>query len=1142
MTKTKNNSRHMALKVGAIMLCPLTFAGGIYFSNFADAESVSYVRDYNQSVSITNASFTSGATPYAEGNSLSGWNAIETQSTARGMIINVGSEDTSSSSSTTFSKYQSEYGLLENPYASGSDSRILMINSKTKSGTSQQANKGYRSTSITLNANSYYKFSVAVKTALNGDDNVNASLYISGLKDKDGKAIPMGYENLTNTNWKEFCFFIATGDSEQTINIDLYLGSANGARSNGAVFFDDVKGVRYSQNAFFEECYYYGYNGNDNYQTYLNNNERGLFLVDNLLSEKNFVVNSTDYNFDFEKDIEADSNTLGDEWEIISASSGHGVIQDIANMQPADFKKLTGYSYIGNDLSYQNEQALLLYTGNKDENGNMQNSEGYVGVRSESININAHQIYKITLKLKCANISQGNFYLKVQEDDKIYDTYSALLSSDKESKKYYALKDGKTSAISSNVTNNWTNDYQTVEMYVKGHSLYNSAISLELWLGDESSNANGCVAIDNITVEYASYESYQSASNKLELTSFTSSPDTITNGFFNQTENEGEGEEYPLKATGWTTYSQSEQNDSGVIYLHNQETYNSMYRSQYEWAGIYPNNPVGMTESTPNNVYMMRNASNSYQYIESGTYQISANNYYKLSFDFYTQNASSLNDSTLRVDIIDENGILLFTKSGISSLDSWSTMEVLLRTSEAVSHNIKVRIYLGDENHNVGGLAYIDNVIVSADSSSDNSIATAFKTATNKTDLTSFYTNISENGKVTNEITNASAYTLDVDAIYNSSYTDQDKDLCAKGGIISGSDNPYGVINSDLILTDENNYLVINTKVACEAKLTSKFNLNFESDKFYKLTFSLATIFDETALNAKTDEHDCKYGVSILIDGYQAVTGLVTLNELKDYSIIYQSTSSSTPTLTVKLVSDCNDTIGTALLTKLDVTTVDESEYNKASTLPAYNDTLFTSKATSATSDEDNNSDEENQNETTNNASSNLWILIPSIITGLAVVIGVIGYILRHIKIKKIEKIRKETYDKRMAVNHDAIVAEAQKRRDAELKNLQMAVKTLENDKFNLEEEHKKFVKECREKDGEKISKEMEKAFKVYNNNINRLNEKINILNEKIEYTISAEYLISIQKKIALEEEDKFKAERKSAKKQQKMSSKDMKD
>ena len=149
---------------------------------------------------------------------------------------------------------------------------------------------------------------------------------------------------------------------------------------------------------------------------------------------------------------------------------------------------------------------------------------------------------------------------------------------------------------------------------------------------------------------------------------------------------------------------------------------------------------------------------------------------------------------------------------------------------------------------------------------------------------------------------------------------------------------------------------------------------------------------------------------------------------------------------------------------------------------------------------------------------------------GVALIIGIIGFILRKVKIKKIEKIKKENYDRKLSLNHDVVVAEAKKKRDAEVAELQKANKLLEEDKAKLEAEHKEYVRESRASSNGKLTREMEKAFKKYNNNITRIDEKINIVKEKIDNVMTAEYLLALEHKIVLEEEMKFSAQKKLAK------------
>lgn len=1110
-------TKNKCLKMTAAFLFPFAlFGGGMAISQsktLADSESIEYRYNYHQEISLTNSKFQQGDKPYHKdnGSGLSGWNAIESDSNASGMLIDVGSgvnTDDESDETTTFANYKDTYMLSNNPGSNGesSDTRILMINSKNKlSQKNVPAYKGYRSAEITLEKNSYYRFSVSALTMLNGDDYVNASIYLNGIKDKNGESVDLGYENITTSSWKEYFFFVATGEEEQLVSLDLYLGTKSAQRSEGAVFFDNANIIKYSENEFYDLCANFGYKNQDVYQGF---DGKTKFLVNTLQTEAKIVEGTDSINLDFEDAILENSDTLGDNWSISSGnkSNASARVVNIRDIQPVDFKNMTGYGYVGDDLSKDNKQALVLWTNNSEY------SSSYVGVKSTDIAINAHNVYKVSLKMKSAGIENGSFYLKVNESESIYDLYPTLLSSDKDEKNYYELASSKTSGISANVENAWTNDYQTIEFYIKGHSVYNSFVNLELWLGDTSTSAKGCVVVDSIQVEYANYSDYADASNKLELKSFTGTTDNITNPYFNSAEITNENS-YPLTATGWTeTKGEEDFNQSGVVYIGTKEEYNSMYKGKYDWAGIRPT--PKSDSAMANNLYMMFNSRDSFQSLTSSSYSLpTENEYYVLSFDYYNQEYGSYTSPKIKVEVVDENGIVLFTKSNIAKLDAWETMQIYFHLPKTVSHNVQVKIHLGEEDDKVGGIVYLDNFDISVSDS------TAYQNGVFKSDLTNYYFNLSTEGEVGSEVTSSPAYTLVVDEVYNSNFTTENAG--AVGGIVSGKENVYGV-------NSEENLLVITNRVASKATLKTNYKVSMTTDTYYVLSFDLATIFDEQAENARTENHDCKYGVSIKIDGYEEIAGIVSSKDLKEYKIYFKApSSSSTPLIYFSLVSDCDSTLGTALLTNFDFTESTAEAYNSAKKDISFNSTVFTSELVNQEEAETPEDENDDKSDNESNSLDNALVLASSLIMGLALIIAIVGFVLRKIKIKKIEKVRKENYDRKLSVNHDIILTEAQKRRDKEVTDLQKAKSVLEQDKASMEEQHKEFVRQSRQ---EKLSKDVEKAFKKYNSDIARINEKINILKEKIDYVMTAEYLLTIERQILMEEENRIAKEKKARK------------
>lgn len=1113
MTKSKFNNKSKCLKLGALLLFPMALFGGVSLAKpaldeKANALSAGYIKSHNASITLENSSFEKGSGYYTNESSISGWKAIETQSKAKGMIIDVGSGQTSEGedgTTATFSKYKDTYMLNSNPECKdNSDSRILMINSKANINQHNiDARKGFRSSSISLSANSYYSFKVSARTMLNGDEYVSASIYLSGLKDLDGKDKKIGIENISTNSWTDYYIFVATGDEAQTVTIDLYLGSANGGKSQGAVFFDDCNVERYSENLFYDVCLKHGYNFTDNDQSFDNNT---VFFTQGLKTLPSYISNHADYNFDFEDS--SSEGSLGDKWEVVSQVNAHAKIMGMDDIQPADFKATTGYNYIGNDLSYENKNALVMWTGT-----NSNYSTSHIAIKSQDIEIKAHTAYKVSLKLKVSHMEEGAFVLKVTENDSIYSLYPSIFSNDEDSKIYYETKSGQTGGYSTNTENKWTNDYQTIQFYVRGYDLYNTSVNLELWLGDNTTNTNGCVVIDDIQVELSSSKEFSNATDKLELKSYSeSSTSTIKNPYFNATEYDDINSTYPLKATNWTRETENDNyNESGVVYLGKDDEYKSMYAGKYDWAGISP----AREGQTTNNVYMMFNRQNSYQSLKSESFELAKDSYYKVSFDYYNQLFSKLNPSSIKVELIDENGIILFSQDGITSLDNWNTMEIYLHTAEMVSHKVNIIIHLGEYDNKVGGIVYLDNFSMTTSSEND------FLAGKYSSDLTDYFLSLKTNGAISNELTSSPAFNFAVDEIYDKGY--QGSLAGAEGGIVNGQSNPYE------ITTENSNFLVLSTKIASKASLTSKYKFNFSADSYYKLTFDLATIFNDSAKDAGTDEHDCTYGVSIKMDGFDEINGLITEGNLNSYTIYFKCDTATEATFTFTLISDCEETVGTALLTNFNIETSNNDEYTSVGKLAEYEKSIFTSKQTESVEEEP---EEDEENSSTDSANeSSAWLLIPSIIMGVALLIAIIGFALRKIKIKKIEKIKTENYDRKVTLNHDAIMAEARKRRDEEVANLQKAKKLLESDKANLEIEHKEFVRESRTSSNGKLTREMEKAFKKYNSNISRLDEKINIVKEKIENVMTAEYLLSLEHKIVLEEETKFSQKKKSAKK-----------
>lgn len=151
------------------LIFPLSATGLVYTLNDANvakaddsssSTSANYYSGYMKEVSVTNNNFNSSSSTYSISTSLSGWTGQMNDRKTTAGIINTGN---------TFQNYMTgTYHLSNNPLAKATDKYILMINSQTSDSTNYStARQGYKSSSITLEANSFYSFQVSFKNDTN---------------------------------------------------------------------------------------------------------------------------------------------------------------------------------------------------------------------------------------------------------------------------------------------------------------------------------------------------------------------------------------------------------------------------------------------------------------------------------------------------------------------------------------------------------------------------------------------------------------------------------------------------------------------------------------------------------------------------------------------------------------------------------------------------------------------------------------------------------------------------------------------------------------------------------------------------------------------------------------------------------------
>lgn len=994
-------------------------------------------------------------------------------------------------------------------------------------------------------ANSDYYTTKTDYTSLN--DYVYGSMYLEGLTDKDGNTVEAQFVRVTSKEWETFYFFVATGDTEQTVNLNLWLGEKLADRkSSGVVFFDDCHVYQYSENTFWKT-----------YQSYFGAKFSQEITEGNTTTTKDFdcvkfvdlrSTETLDYsssNFDFEAGIYNDDVTSLKNW----SKSGSGKAQVFNVKAPQYFKSVTGYDFVGSNLSCNatvGDEGVTI-SANNYVLGLWANEE-YVKVTSQDIDINANELYKIKAYYKISSLESGNVYMYVAENDKVLTTY-------KLSNTQYTLKEETaSSAITENDDNDFANDYGVIEFYVKGGALYNSSVNISLALGSADETATGCAVFDDVTVEKVTTDEYNDAvdnsENYVELNA-SSGTLTVPNGNFNSVTITDYNT--PYSAQNWTITNGNGILFDGVIrtdstsyakYVEAFKTYQQSEKTAdennpYYWASY--SNPKNSSNSVSDvdNVMMLANITKSWQQLKSDTISLdTANGTYALTFKYKTVDTS--NPAKIKVSLYNSDNVKLFESEELSTNGAWKDYTIYIKSFQGTTDTY-LTIDFGTSTDGTSGFAYFDNFSLSTIESTifENKVDTAEgNTATfGVVDMSDFLLKLPTN-----------SISSDLSKTYTPAYT---------GSVSSGDSITGGIVSSDKFdIEDTSKTFAIEKSSDEESKnvffitsqgvgsyvIESNYTIDLEADNYYVLSFKLKTSFKYSANNYNLDTSKTyTYGVTFGLTDFDYMTELKSNEEYTTYTMYFNPSEDASVKLHIALVCDDSDTVGSMAIYDIAFAESTEDDYTTATETTSADgydvneSKVFVSKADGDTSDDDSSddtTDDDTSDETTTQNSN--WLVIPSLITALAIVIGVVGYLMRKIKIKKIEKKRKETYDRKSSLNVDIIKTKARKQRDAEVEEIKANIKKFQNELDNLEKLHKQKVLNLREKDKGSVSKETDKEFKVFAQKRTVIAEKIDSLNKQIEDIKSPEYLLNLERKVYAQEEMKQKELQKLSKKMNK--------
>ena len=911
---------------------------------------------------------------------------------------------------------------------------------------------GFESSSSTsLDANSFYVVAINTKTTASSF----ASLYIDGLVDEYDAT--NSFSEVNFQQWTKNYFFIRTGATKKDVKIQMYLGSKN-TPSTSVVFFDNIEFFKTSESSYEN----------------LLNQQADANSTRPLATKTYREINLVDDYVDITSKI-SNANFNNPSVSVLSP------ISDTA-AKFVDVRDSSKYS----NLSSNNSFAFSIKNEQK----------SYSCYELKDIVIPAYGVYAISVDAKIIeSLSSSNATLKIVESDKIKDDYPS-----------YEPKSAELTISSS--TNAVKNDFNTYTFFIKGNGLKETKFSLQVSIGTKDSKATGEIALDDLKFFSMTSKDFDGASGSfqkaLELNLSSASP-LVSNGHFNNYTVETPVRfdagnpvfSFPYGVKSWTNEVDPNVSKDDVAFgIIN--TKSSFYNAT-EIGTANPQNPdfnivdpdSHETNANSNNILMFKNLASTYQSASLSSLSLDSSSVYELTFDCKTE----LNAGALSFSVISESKTIS-KFSQINTNGDWKKYKIAIRTNVA-SSSIGVKFDFGTKEQNAIGFGFVDNVRLVKKTMTDEQFL-ALENQTN-TKIVDFKNG---NWKIVSDTQN----TFGVWELLTSSSS-----LCdgAFAGVISAKENAFGVVGKN----EDNNMLIVSNTEKGTSSITTKNDFHFTSGKYYKISLNILTQRMETLTSE--DGEELTYGASLKLSGFDTtLKNIVTNGEFKTYTFLLKATEDGDQGLTLTVSSPTSQTLGTAIVDNLVVTELDQAEYDEAVALKeSKNQTNVAVVETQSTTDSDDNTDDSQDSNTLSN--KEIWLLVPSIIFGVAVIGAILAFTLRHIKIKKFEKATQATYNRKSSLEREKAKIEAKKNIDKQIAEQVELQKIVENELSSLEENYQKDLQEFRSRGNSKSNK-MEKEFKAYMNEKSKLDATLNSIKEKIKQLENPELLVLEEKKIYL--------------------------
>jgi len=363
-----------------------------------------------------------------------------------------------------------------------------------------------------------------------------------------------------------------------------------------------------------------------------------------------------------------------------------------------------------------NRQIMLLQARNS--------YAGFIMNRDTTVRIDRNVTYMLTFY----TITSGGVGTVRIQDTRIHDTNldQAIVPFFEEVPFMTELPSGV------HTRNNWVRN----TIFLRGEAFDDRNIEIEFLLGSENAPTTGWIAIDEISMTRVSHQFYSANNEALNTVSFNMNNQeptpTIANSFFNVGTPRSADNPFPLVANNWNhVFDEVNPNATRTGIVNTQTQHWNRYAQNVTVGPYAAGRPdahrigsnYGMAinpgsirgQNVNNNVLMMQNIQETYQSIESNTFQLGAGIHNVISFDVSAQRIAGHEMNFYAMIMMNNRELRRIDLSHLTQRNGWQNFSfaIMPPTLPNDSLELSLSFIMGTPNRpSPAGVAFIDNVIV----------------------------------------------------------------------------------------------------------------------------------------------------------------------------------------------------------------------------------------------------------------------------------------------------------------------------------------------------------------------------------------------------------------------------------------------